>query len=175
MISSTDRISLRRLKIDDLADFQAYRQDENVARYQGWSTIPDSEALAFLKEMNEASFFQPGVWFQIAIAEKESDKLIGDIGICLSKDQTQAEIGFSLRTESQGKGFGREFLQHTFSYIFEQTSAQKVVAVTDLRNIACIRLLERCDMTRVEQLESVFKGEACVEYVYEVLRSVNIR
>jgi hypothetical protein len=45
---------LRRLRADDLAEFQAYRRDPELGRYQGWLPVSDEEALAFLREMNAA-------------------------------------------------------------------------------------------------------------------------
>ena len=39
------RVILRRLEPADLPDFQAYRQDEDLGRFQGWVPTPDSEAL----------------------------------------------------------------------------------------------------------------------------------
>jgi hypothetical protein len=35
---------LRRLEVNDLAAFQAYRSDSKVGRFQGWSVMSDADA-----------------------------------------------------------------------------------------------------------------------------------
>ena len=95
---------LRRLSTADLADFQAYRHDDELGRYQGWLPTPDEQASAFLAEMSLAPFPNPGHWVQIGIAEPECQRLIGDIGVFLDFDAASAEIGFTLARSAQGRG-----------------------------------------------------------------------
>src|ERR1700734_1949898 len=92
----TLRLTLRRLSVADLSAFQAYRQCEELSRYQGWTPQPDFEAIAFLNEMSSIALFQPQIWAQIGIAEGVNGPLIGDIGICVSSDGRSADIGFTL-------------------------------------------------------------------------------
>lgn len=89
--------TLRRLSPSDLADFQAYRNDPGIGLYQGMS---DPEASAFLSEMNLAPLLQPGVWSQIGIADSQSLRLIGDIGLFLAADSQQAEVGITLERQA---------------------------------------------------------------------------
>lgn len=163
-------VLLRRLAVSDLAAFQAYRLDAEVSRYQGWSAMADDEASAFLAEMNTAVLMQPGVWCQIGIAEADGLVLIGDIGLRLAADGRHAEIGFSLRRESQGHGLATGAVRAAMHLLFEHTAAECVVGITDARNAASIRLLERVGMQRVETAETVFRGEPCVELTYAVRR-----
>lgn len=46
----------------------------------------------------------------------------------------------------------------------------RVVGITDARNAASVRVLERVGMSRVEAREVVFKGEPCVEWEYSIGR-----
>ena len=103
------RLTLRRFQEKDLAAFVAYRSDSEVARFQSWSSMNDDEARDFIRQQQRAQFGVPGEWFQIAIAQRETDALIGDIGVCLKADDPAcAEIGFTLSRENQGKGFASE-------------------------------------------------------------------
>ena len=167
---TASRVVLRRLRVDDLADFQAYRSDEAVGLYQGWTPMPDTEAAAFLEKMADATFFQPGEWFQFGIADPKTDTLIGDIGICVSSSPSQAEIGFSLRAPSQGLGLGAEAVSEAIAFVFDQTAVQKVIAITDARNLACVRMLERLGLRRDSESKAMFLGEPCVEYTYTAQR-----
>jgi RimJ/RimL family protein N-acetyltransferase len=48
---STEKLILRRFVNLDLEQFLAYRQDPQVARFQGWSTLSDAEGQSFINEM----------------------------------------------------------------------------------------------------------------------------
>jgi len=67
----TPRLILRRFGDGDLEPFLRYRNDPDVARYQGWD-IPYSRESAefFIAEMKREAYARPGVWFQLAIGLK---------------------------------------------------------------------------------------------------------
>ena len=165
-----ERISIRRLRPSDLRAFHAYRSDPEVARYQGWSTMSESEAVAFLHEQSSASLLEPDKWCQLGIAIRSDDQLIGDVGVCVAHDLEQAEIGFSLGATSQGKGFGNEAIRAVLDLLFMHTPIARVVAITDARNASAIRLLERAGMRMTSTVDAVFKGQPCVEHVFAIDR-----
>lgn len=163
-------ITLRQLAAADLSAFQAYRHDAELGRYQGWSATSDHEAAAFIAQMDSASMLQPGVWSQIGIADTTNDELIGDIGLLLASDGQHAEIGFTLRRASHGRGYARAAVREAIRLVFDVTRAQRVLAVTDARNAPSIRLLERIGMTRVSSETTIFRDEPCVEHTYAIAR-----
>lgn len=163
-------VVLRRLHPTDLAAFQAYRQDPVLARYQGWVATPDQEALGFLTHMNRAPLLQAGTWCQIGIAEAESNCLIGDIGLLLSSDATQAEIGFTLRRESQGRGMATAAVRGAIALVFDHTPARRAIAAADARNAESIRLLERVGMRLLATRDIDALGGAYTECVHAIDR-----
>jgi len=163
-------VVLRRLSASDLAAFQAYRSDTELGRYQDWSAMPDAEALTFLAEMNAAPLFRPGHWTQIGIAEPQGLALLGDIGLFLAEDSRHAEIGFTLSRAAQGRGLATAAVREALRLIFGATMVERVLGITDARNHASARLLERVSMVRQEERSAVFRGEPCVEYVYSIGR-----
>lgn len=164
------RTVLRRFAPTDLAAFQSYRQDAEVGKYQGWTAQTDAEAAKFILEMQNAALFVPGQWQQLAISQIGSDLLIGDIGLCLAADKTHAEIGFSISPSAQGRGLAADAVYTVIKLIFEATDAPKIIGVTDARNVASIKLLERVGMIRRTSAEAIFRGEVCVEHVYSIDR-----
>jgi [ribosomal protein S5]-alanine N-acetyltransferase len=162
---------LRRLSTADLADFQAYRHDVELGRYQGWLPTPDEQASAFLAEMSAAPFPHPGHWVQIGIAEHGSQRLIGDIGVFLDLDATSAEIGFTLARAAQGRGVATAAVRRMVDLIFKCSTAERVIGITDARNLPSMRLMERVGMRRTETRQAVFRGDACVEHTYTVTRA----
>jgi RimJ/RimL family protein N-acetyltransferase len=126
---------LRRLSRSDLAQFQAYRHDPELGRYQGWRPMPDAEADAFLSQMSTTPLFQPGCWAQIGIAEFQGNQLIGDLGLYLDDDGQGAEIGITLSRPFQGKGIATEVLRKAIKLVFQCTGVGLVRGVTDVRNL----------------------------------------
>ena len=157
---------LRRLTSDDLPEFQAYRHDPELGRYQGWSAMSDPEAAAFLSEMNTVPLLSFGNWTQIGIADPDTRRLIGDIGIFLDPDGRCAEIGFTLARHAQGRGVATAAVCEAIKFIFVSTKVDRVIGVTDARNSASVRLLERVGMLRTQATEAIFRGERCTEFFY---------
>lgn len=166
----TKRLILRRFKDDDLPAFEAYRSDPEVARFQSWSSL-EQEPLAFIRQQQGALFAVAGGWFQIAIALRDSDLLVGDIGVCIQAGEPKsAEIGFTLSREYQGRGLATEAVRRVMKLVFDHADVERIEAVTDTRNIPSIRLLGRLGM-HVEKTERVsFKGEPCDESTIVISR-----
>ncbi len=162
---------LRRLSADDLAAFQAYRALPELGRYQDWSPMSDSDALAFLLEMNRAPLFTPGEWVQLGIAEPGSNHLIGDLGLHLSEDGETAEVGFTLQPSAQGRGIASRAVQAALDLMFAATQVSQVLGITDARNFPSIRLLDRLGFRPLKTRQIVFRGEPCSEGVYTLSRS----
>jgi [ribosomal protein S5]-alanine N-acetyltransferase len=164
-------VVLRRLSASDLSEFQAYRSDADLGRYQGWSALPEAEARAFLEEMSSVLLFRPGEWVQVGITEPQQSALLGDVGLYLAEDASHAEIGFTLARHAQGRGLATAAVRAAIQLVFEFTTAERVLGITDARNHASIAVLERVGMQRQEERATVFRAESCIEYVYAVLRN----
>jgi RimJ/RimL family protein N-acetyltransferase len=162
-LATTARLHLRRLRPQDLPAFQAYRGDAEVGRWQGWQPMDDAQALTFLEAMAASPWCQPGAWFQLAVADRASDTLLGDIGIHLALGGRVAEIGFTLARGAQGRGLAQEALTAAIACIFEHTPARRVLAITDIRNTACLRLLPRLGLRPFATLDAVFRNLPCQE------------
>jgi RimJ/RimL family protein N-acetyltransferase len=164
-------VVVRRLAPPDLRDFQSYRNDPQVALYQGWSSQSDADAADFIDEAQRATLFAPNCWCQLGIALRESNTLIGDIGLFISGDALEAEIGFSLHPGAQGRGLAKQAVAAVIAMVFEHTPARRVIGVTDARNAASIKLMQALSMEQVAASEAVFKGEACTELTFALVRA----
>ncbi len=169
------RIVLRRLGISDLEDFQSYRCDPEVARYQDWEVMSDNEARSFLAAVNRDTLLRPGYWSQIGIAHRRDDRLIGDIGLCVAAQLGQAEIGFSLARHAQGKGLAREAVQEAMRLVFEHSDVNQIIGITDARNLPSIKLMESVGMEKFDEQDTVFKDEPCTEHFFVLSRDEKVR
>eukprot|EP01134_Creolimax_fragrantissima_P002077 CFRG2077T1 len=151
--------------------FIIYRQDEAVAKYQGWSLLTRDEAMNFICENANIDVLKPDSWMQIAIAQRDTDELIGDIGLHLLEDPTAIEIGFSITRSAQGKGYGFEAVDGLLKMLFSKYAIVRVQSTTDIRNLPSSKLLLKLGMKIIKTHEEVeFKGETCVEQTYEMVK-----
>ncbi len=160
------RVRLRRLRADDLPAFHAYRSDAEVARFQGWQAMDTAAAAAFIAEMATAPFCPPGAWCQIGIADVSRDGLLGDIGLHLAADSATLEIGYTLARAAQGAGRASEAVRLAVAAVFAHTPARQVRALTDVRNLPSVRLLQRLGFRLLATQDALFRGVACREHVY---------
>ena len=136
--------------------------------------MDDASAAAFLEAMAMAQIGIAGEWFQIAVADKVSDVLVGDIGLCLRDDGTRTvEIGFTIAPAAQGKGLGAEAVSGVISRLFASGTVEFVEGITDAKNVPSIRLLGGVGMRLLRTQEATCKGERCTENVYAIARARN--
>jgi RimJ/RimL family protein N-acetyltransferase len=169
----TSRLILRRFKDEDLSAFLAYRNDPEVARYQSWHSITESQAKDFILEQKSIQPGMPGEWFQFAIELQDSGGLIGDCGLKVNIDQPQqAEFGITLSRPYQGKGLASEAVVCMLDYAFKILDLHRVIAVTDCLNKPSVALLESLGMRQEgHYLQNIwFKGAWGDEYLYAILQ-----
>ena len=139
------RLTLRRFRDADLVPLLAYRNDPEVARFQGWDLpFRRRDAVHFIREQQVVKPGTPGRWFHFATALRGSNALIGDCGLIVDvHDPRQAEIGFSFARAWQGRGFASEAVRGVVDHAFSRLGLQRLVAVTEDENVRALALLDR--------------------------------
>lgn len=169
----SDRIMLRRFTLADLTTFVAYRSNPEVARYQGWEApYPLADGKRMISKMLDEHPDTAGQWYQYAMVLRSTSELIGDCAAGIdAEDERQAEIGFTVRPEYQGRGYATEGARTLLRYLFEARAKHRVTARCDVRNTASARVIERLGMRREGYLrESNWsKGEWADEFLYAML------
>ena len=113
------RLVLRRFSEPDFDSFLAYRSDPDVARYQSWENYSRNDARREVEDLRTLHPNIPGRWFQFAIEVKTTNEMIGDCALLtLAADPGQAEVGFTLASEHQGRGYAAEALRCLLDYVF---------------------------------------------------------
>ena len=103
MLIETDRCRIRHFEEKDLDSFIEYRNNKEWMQYQGFKNRTREEYAAFLLGKRDII-----IGIQLALAEKESDTLIGDI--YLKYDGEAYCLGYSLHPKYSGKGYMTEAL-----------------------------------------------------------------
>ena len=170
---STARLSIRHLKLSDLADFHLYRSNPEVTKYQGFDVFTLEQAEQFILENSTKYFGTPGEWVQYGIENRETQQLIGDCAIKFDQYEPRiAEIGITISHLQQKKGYAKEVLVGILTFLFETKEIHRVVEIVDTENIASINLLKSTGFREEGHfIENVFfKGKWGSEYQYAMLK-----
>jgi len=135
----TERLVLRRARIEDLADLHLVLSDSDAMTY--WSTGPhqnEAETEDWLRSMIES----PRQLSDDFLVEYQG-KVIGKMGAW-----RLPEFGFILAPAFWGQGLASEALQAFLAYIFTRPDVGKLKADVDPRNSASLKLLERHGFAR---------------------------
>jgi aminoglycoside 6'-N-acetyltransferase len=154
----TQRLIIRAFVHEDAEALVAYRNDPEVARYQGWDEYPLARARDLVTEMQALAPGIPGEWFQVAFELRENGALVGDCGFCVDhRDTSQAEIGYTLARPYQGRGLASEGVSRLIDYAFCDLGLERIVAHTDVDNLPSVRLLERLGFRQQARLAASFR------------------
>ncbi|MDR6936467.1 GNAT family protein [Luteibacter sp. 3190] len=169
---TTPRLLLDRLQPSDGPILFAYRGDDAVARYQGWKPATPVEADDFIARQSGQAFAVPGSWFQLAVRDRGTGNLVGDLGIHFPATVDDAiEFGVSLRPECQGRGYAREAMAAMLTLAFGEWGYRRAVGSVDPRNVASIALLRSLGFRQeAHHVESYrFRGEWVDDMIFAML------
>jgi aminoglycoside 6'-N-acetyltransferase len=110
-------------------------------------------------------------WLQLGVRESATGRLVGDLALHKIAEG-EFEIGFTLATAEQGKGYAYESATRLIQYLFEDAQASKVIATPDSRNTKSISLLRKLGFTQNSSKAWVeeFKGETVTVEFFELQR-----
>lgn len=139
----TERLIIRPIELSDKVDVFEYRSDSETNKYQGWVPKKIEDVAEFIgKTSNEINV--PDTWFQYVILKKDTNKIIGDIGVYFQDEEGyQAEIGCTLNKHFHHKGYATEALKGVVDFLFIEQKKHRIVASIDPANNSSIRLVER--------------------------------
>lgn len=162
-------VTLRRLAPRDLPAFLAYRSDPEVARYQSWGEADEQSARRLIAAMADANIPDAGAWSQIAVAD-QGGALLGDMGLYLSDDATEAELGITLARAAQGGGVAATAVRAAAALLFRTPTLRRIVAIADKRNIAAITCMEATGFRFTHEADFTEDDGAVIREVHYEMR-----
>src|SRR5690554_5366424 len=119
---TTPRLVIEPLTEADLPEFVAYRQDPDVARYQGWT--PDyslEDGMRLVEAPRTSDLPLEGHWLQLAVRPASGGPLHGDVAVHRLADQPDTfELGVTLAPASQGLGIAAEAVGAVLDFLFTE-------------------------------------------------------
>lgn len=170
----TDRLILRQVTEDDLAELHQLRSNERAMEYLSRPrTTCEQDARDLLHEFEVAQVGGTAVTWCMSL-QQDSTTLIGIIGLYrISKANHRGEVGYTLMPEHWGQGLMSEAVQCLLDYAFDQLGFHSLEAHTDPRNQNSKRLLERNGFRFAGSFRDclLFEGDYISSDLYELLKS----
>lgn len=142
-VLTTERLTLRRLKMNDAQEIFTLRSDSEINKYldrQPCNTIDD--ARNFINKVNENIDRNDSLYWAITL--RDNNILIGTICIYgFSNETANCEIGYELLTNFQGQGIMLEAAGKVIDYTFNTIKVQTIEAVFHKDNEGSIKLLKK--------------------------------
>lgn len=170
---TTKRTTMRPIRLEDSEAVFNYRSDSKTNQFQGWIPKTLEDVNEFIHK-NPAEFNAPETWFQLVIIEKNSDKIIGDIGIHFSDERNlQCEIGCTLNKSYHKKGYASESLGALVDHLFIKLRKHRITASLDPKNKRSINLIEKLGFRKEAHFKQSLwhRGEWVDDLVYAKLQS----
>ncbi len=170
---STERLILRGVGLSDTESIFRYRSNPQIYEFQNWRPRTLQDVHDFIREKISKEINISDTWYQFGIIIKETNELVGDFGVhFIDPDNLQAEIGFTLSLEYQGKGYALEAAVSVINYLFSNLKKHRIIASVDPRNVKSIALLDRIGMRKEAHFKKSiwFNEEWADDMVYAVLK-----
>ncbi len=153
-IIETDRLRLRPFTIADAPEVQRLASNLEIARNTLAMPFPYLDGMAESWIETQATDFLDGKSAIFAICLKESQQLIGAIGLSLQLQYSVAEIGYWVGKEFWNQGYCTEALKTIIDFGFNQFKLHKLHASHFGNNPSSGRVMLKAGMTYEGTLRS---------------------
>lgn len=165
-VLETERLRLRRHRIEDFPASAAMWADPIVTRYFGHSFTEEEAWTRFLRYFGHWDLLGFGYW---VVEERTTDNFIGEIGFADYKRQIDCslklvpEMGWVLTSQSHGKGFATEAVQAALRWGEHHFASRRSTCLIHPDNLPSIRVADKCGYREVERAQ--YKGHATIVFV----------
>jgi [ribosomal protein S5]-alanine N-acetyltransferase len=142
----TERLILRKIRLEDAKDIYHYGAQPEVSKYCIWETHKSvDDALSFINsailkyENNE-----PSDW---ALYHKVDRRVMGAIGyVWVSPENMRCEVGYAISHDYWNKGYTTEALKAFIKYSFDVACLHRIEARCYYENVGSYRVMEKAGM-----------------------------
>jgi len=148
-IVRTERLRLRRPRVQDAAAVFEYASDPEVARYADW---PRALTVAEIEDRiaSRGPAWDSAEEFFWLVTLSGDERPIGGASLCAKGHA--AEFGYLLARAHWRQGLGTEIARALVALAFSLPEVRRVSATCDAENVASARVLEKCGLVRTALL-----------------------
>ena len=143
---TTDRLLLRRLKLEDAPHIVTFAGDYDVAKMtlNIPHPYPPDEAMPFIKRSYKT--WEEGTAYSFAIVLGTTDIFMGVIGLRPHMQHRRADVGYWIGKSFWGHGYMTEALERIIQFGFEDLDLNRIDAGYRVDNSASGRVMEKAGM-----------------------------
>jgi [ribosomal protein S5]-alanine N-acetyltransferase len=151
---TTERLFLRKLKLDDAEQVFKIRSDARVSEFVDREpTLSVDKSLQFIKTILRNQKNKQGLMWAITL--KDDPKLIGTLVYWhIVSERDEAEIGYEMLPEYFGKGIMQEALKKVIEFGFGTMQLKTILAFTKPQNLRSVNLLRKCGFIETAEAEN---------------------
>ena len=171
----THNLTLRSLVESDWPIFLEMNSNEDICQFIRPPQKEDEIRQTF-EQRKQPWNFEPDQWLALVLEDKESN-FVGYSGFrCIDEEYKDAEVGYMMHPDSQGKGYATEALKAIIEWGIKEYGVRKFIAYCDVENIGSQRVLHKSGFKQEGLLrEHVKNGERWVDDCIFGLLSREIR
>lgn len=162
----TERIVHRAFTLADSDAFYRLNSCPEVMRFTGEPPLKSLEdarqAIASYPDFESVGY---GRW---ACVLKDTDAVIGFCGLKYLAELDEVDVGFRFFPEYWGQGIATETCSACIDFGFETLKLDRILGLVLEENIASIRVLEKCGLSRNGEVS--YDGDCALKY--EITRSL---
>jgi ribosomal-protein-alanine N-acetyltransferase len=155
----TERLVVRPFELDDAPALHGIVSQEEVMKYLPEDVMSIEEVrhvISWLADCYQKNTPECILKFTLAVVFKDNETLIGWCGLGpLEFSPEEIEIFYGLSEDQWGKGIATEAAKTVLRYGFETLKLDQIVAVTDPRNAASVKVIEKLGMTYRKKVENL--------------------
>ena len=174
---STERLLLRKIRLNDAPDMFEYSKDPEVTKYLLWDPHPNVEHTRnYIDYLQDR--YRDGKYYDWAVILKSSGKMMGSCGFSsILPEHRSAEVGYVLNPAFRGQGIAGEALSAVLDFAFRKMALNRVEAKCVAENASSERVMQKVGMTfeGVARSALLVKGEFRNIKIYSMLRSEYVR
>ena len=164
-VLQTQRLALREFELEDVDALAAVLSDPETMRYYPMSFDRADCIDWILRNRTRYANDGYGLWAMIL---KSTGDLIGDCGLVRQSVDgvDEIEIGYHVRRDLWGQGYGTEAAQACRDYGFAKLNVHRLISLIRPENLASRRVAEKNGMTIWKEVTRV----DLLHYVYAIKR-----
>ncbi len=167
----TDRLTLRKMELEDVNDMYSYASLGEVCRYLLWAPHYNAEATRGYIEMVRRSY-RRGEVADWAISLDSEKRMIGTVGFSgVDLENNSVELGYVLNPLYWGKGYAREALRRVIEVAFTELGAHRIQLRIMEGNVRSENVALACGFKKEGSLRDLLfvKGEYRTIHMYSLL------
>lgn len=169
----TERLVLRRMRDDDLADYLDCESQPGHTLYLSREPYTEEEARKFIAASRDLPLDAEGAYLHLAIEHKATGRVIGTSCIKVtSRAHRQGDMGWFLHADCRGQGLATEASRAMLEFAFTTLDLHRITAHCDGENERSLLMAERLGMQREAFFRETvfFDGEWHSQHGLSILR-----